>query len=355
MQGARTKTESRSKQATCMRVCTGYVRMNKCVKYTYQVPGSVLEVVFNELSHQEILEHKNTTTTTTTTSTTSMQYEQPSFTPLPSRPSSTRPSSSRPSGERPSRSGAGEHRKSRSGEQRQRASRVDEPAQRSSRPISDERSSRSSRPSRPKGDSTDHRGSERTKAADISSAKRTKALPAGAKGDRPNDDGPQSEPRPSITTRVSRQRVRTVAVAQVENRRSMSLPVDVPYEAFPQEGRRLSLKRRQSAPAGDMIPMIRSVLRVTTQFNSLKTKGIVQDLTQHKRVEFTFLEVREYPVVLGDNPSVTEGPPITIDWGHDPSTKFVLDVNSFERMRGNRRPACDLVLPRSVREQWYVR
>ena len=57
-------------------------------------------------------------------------------------------------------------------------------------------------------------------------------------------------------------------------------------------------------------------------------------------------------MILGDNPSCADGPPITIDWAFDPNTQFVLDVSTFEQMRGQRRPATHLVVPRHVREKW---
>lgn len=164
-------------------------------------------------------------------------------------------------------------------------------------------------------------------------------------------------PYQSSEEREARPRRRTSTERHDTKQRSASLPAEAHMlqEDFPEGGRESRIqKRRQSAPAGDMIPLIQSALRVTTQYLSINTKGLTQDLTQHKRVEFAFLEVREYPVVLGDNPSVLEGPPITIDWAHDPSTEFVLDINTFERMRGNRRTSAELVLPRHVRERWYV-
>jgi hypothetical protein len=56
----------------------------------------------------------------------------------------------------------------------------------------------------------------------------------------------------------------------------------------------------------------------------------------------------------GDNPSCVDGPPVTLDWAHDPHTMFVLDVNTFERMRGERRPMSQMVISRTVREKTYV-
>jgi hypothetical protein len=46
-----------------------------------------------------------------------------------------------------------------------------------------------------------------------------------------------------------------------------------------------------------------------------------------------------------------EGPPLSIDWSYDPRTQFVLDINTFERLRGERRQSLDLLLPKHVRER----
>lgn len=53
----------------------------------------------------------------------------------------------------------------------------------------------------------------------------------------------------------------------------------------------------------------------------------------------------------GDNPSCIEGPPVTIDWAHDPNTQFVLDINTFERMRGRRRAMNQLIISKISREK----
>ena len=56
----------------------------------------------------------------------------------------------------------------------------------------------------------------------------------------------------------------------------------------------------------------------------------------------------------GDNPSCSDGPPVTIDWAFDPKTQFVLDVDTFESMRGARRINKQLLIPRSAREKRYA-
>lgn len=102
-------------------------------------------------------------------------------------------------------------------------------------------------------------------------------------------------------------------------------------------------------------PQIIPALRVKTQFDSIKQKGLKRNDIRHKRVEISFLEVREYPVVLGDNPACAEGPSLSIDWAHDPQTVFILDVATFEKMRGRRRNSIELLISKYSREKKLLR
>mmetsp|Transcript_25259 Transcript_25259/g.39107 ORF Transcript_25259/g.39107 Transcript_25259/m.39107 type:complete len:293 (+) Transcript_25259:110-988(+) len=63
------------------------------------------------------------------------------------------------------------------------------------------------------------------------------------------------------------------------------------------------------------------------------------DLTDHRgdeggrarKVSFDEVEVREYPIRLGDHPDCSAGPPLTIAW--DPVRETHYSVNKFESMR----------------------
>jgi hypothetical protein len=57
--------------------------------------------------------------------------------------------------------------------------------------------------------------------------------------------------------------------------------------------------------------------------------------SSHQHVGFSTVEIREYPIQIGDNPSVTRGVPITIGWDHCSSYKLNLD--DFELVRPARR------------------
>ena len=61
-----------------------------------------------------------------------------------------------------------------------------------------------------------------------------------------------------------------------------------------------------------------------------------------RNVSFSHLRIREYAITLGDNPSVSSGPPVTLDWAYDPHEKTA-PVEAFEAVR-IRRPGSRLAL-----------
>jgi hypothetical protein len=67
-----------------------------------------------------------------------------------------------------------------------------------------------------------------------------------------------------------------------------------------------------------------------------------------KQVSFGSIEIIELPMSLGDNPSVSKGAPVTVEWVAQKRTTFSIDF--FEKYRPNRRPPRDLVLSTEARE-----
>ena len=49
---------------------------------------------------------------------------------------------------------------------------------------------------------------------------------------------------------------------------------------------------------------------------------------RQKSVRFDTVEIREYAYVLGDNPSVSAGPPLSIDW--EPQDEFTIGFDEYE-------------------------
>jgi len=69
-----------------------------------------------------------------------------------------------------------------------------------------------------------------------------------------------------------------------------------------------------------------------------------------KSVRFSRVVVRDYSLCLGDNPSVSRGVPISIDWGYDKERSY--EINKYECDRfARRRKSEELKLPSLQRIQ----
>lgn len=73
------------------------------------------------------------------------------------------------------------------------------------------------------------------------------------------------------------------------------------------------------------------------------------------KVGFTSVQIREYPRILGDNPSVSTGPPITLSWNYDEATAKDYDIDEWECKRCNvRRNKIQFRTPESIRTEWLL-
>jgi hypothetical protein len=93
-------------------------------------------------------------------------------------------------------------------------------------------------------------------------------------------------------------------------------------------------------------------LRLKLLSDHFDSKGSSSDegssSSNHQSVRFDSVTIRQYPVIPGDNPSVSEGPPLTMDWKS--SNKFSTNVDKFEEVRkGHRRHSSQMRMPSSMR------
>jgi len=81
------------------------------------------------------------------------------------------------------------------------------------------------------------------------------------------------------------------------------------------------------------------------------TSTTCENESKHKErhVSFTALSIREYDLILGDNPSCTEGPPLSLSWQH--GDEFVLDINDYELVRKPRRTMAQLKMSSDLRRE----
>ena len=78
-----------------------------------------------------------------------------------------------------------------------------------------------------------------------------------------------------------------------------------------------------------------------------RTKGTTSNT---KKVTFDSLDVHEHAILLGDNPSVSSGPPLTISWEAQASVH--LSIDEYEASRPPRRHKEEMHVPREIREDW---
>jgi hypothetical protein len=71
-----------------------------------------------------------------------------------------------------------------------------------------------------------------------------------------------------------------------------------------------------------------------------------------KSVVFRNIEIREYEIDIGDNPSVRSGPPLSLGWKYEKEKIIALD--EFETLRGPPRQRHEMIMPRNQRE-WLIR
>lgn len=88
--------------------------------------------------------------------------------------------------------------------------------------------------------------------------------------------------------------------------------------------------------------------------NNTNSNTVCEKTTTPKlSARFSVVEIREYPITLGDNPGGVQGPPICLDWKHDIEHTVLLLLNEYEAMRPPRRCQEELYLPECLR-RWKL-
>lgn len=106
---------------------------------------------------------------------------------------------------------------------------------------------------------------------------------------------------------------------------------------------------------------MRSILRVSTAAESIRSTGIHRESLNFasdestsvvKRISFNDVSIREYGLTVGDNPSCSSGPPLSLTWEYIETHSTNLEV--YERIRGPRRDLYDLIMDRDDRQEMLV-
>lgn len=66
-------------------------------------------------------------------------------------------------------------------------------------------------------------------------------------------------------------------------------------------------------------------------------------------VKFQNIEIRNYQMTMGDNPAVSYGPPVSLDWEYDEAD--IVDLDDYEESRGARRKSYQMQMNARYRKQ----
>lgn len=86
-----------------------------------------------------------------------------------------------------------------------------------------------------------------------------------------------------------------------------------------------------------------SILKVSTQFESLaqaycSSSSGLEEKKRKRKVSFFRVYIHSHQVILGDNPSVSAGPPLSIEWSSESSTSLPVEYyESRKEESGGRR------------------
>ena len=67
------------------------------------------------------------------------------------------------------------------------------------------------------------------------------------------------------------------------------------------------------------------------------------------KVSFTKIQIREYPIIVGDNPSIMTGVPLSIDWVH--VNEINMEIDTYESHRPEARSMAQLKIPSEIRTE----
>ncbi len=82
-----------------------------------------------------------------------------------------------------------------------------------------------------------------------------------------------------------------------------------------------------------------------------KDEKFEKAMIANQGVTFDSITIRDYPMTVGDNPSVSSGPPLTIEWDH--MSEITLSLDSYEESKPAPRNGREMIVPRLAREQIF--
>jgi hypothetical protein len=73
------------------------------------------------------------------------------------------------------------------------------------------------------------------------------------------------------------------------------------------------------------------------------------DIEEQSKVSFSHIEMRDYEIKMGNNPSCTSGPPLELGWRYNKVSPITIDT--YEETRGPRRDRTEMMVPSHYRKE----
>ena len=90
----------------------------------------------------------------------------------------------------------------------------------------------------------------------------------------------------------------------------------------------------------------------SSSYTSLSQLACAESAPIKRNISFSTLEIRNYEVVLGDNPGGSSGPPVSLGWNYDESETKVLCMEEYDQTREARRKRHELHL--KSKNRWEI-
>eukprot|EP00555_Chaetoceros_dichaeta_P011664 CAMPEP_0198267788 /NCGR_PEP_ID=MMETSP1447-20131203/34495_1 /TAXON_ID=420782 /ORGANISM="Chaetoceros dichaeta, Strain CCMP1751" /LENGTH=363 /DNA_ID=CAMNT_0043958531 /DNA_START=79 /DNA_END=1170 /DNA_ORIENTATION=- len=97
-----------------------------------------------------------------------------------------------------------------------------------------------------------------------------------------------------------------------------------------------------------------SILKSSSSYNNYSCNNLHESASKIKpSTSFSTLEIREYPITLGDNPGGLHGPPIILGWEHNKRQTQVIPLEDYEEERPQRRSRKEMYMADNTR-RWRL-